>query len=954
MKQTYLFTLLLVLLQVGGFAQEPLFAEQPLGKLYRQVKPQVMLEDQEGFIWVGTDRGLFRYDGRQYELFAMPDSLCNNEVTALYENTTGQLWAGYSDGRVFHEQQAGQFVMWTLEEGLPVVPITGLGEGVNGQIWMATYGEGLYVHNGRHLYNLNTDDGLPGNDLYTLHVDEAGQAWVGTDGGISICSMQGQAKNIENITTADGLPDEIVRVIQPDGKGQYWIGTYGQGVVRYDPQSASFHVLAEDSPESPVNTILEVSHQEVWVGTDGDGLFRYRFAEERLQPIQHAALGNGKIQDLHFDAEGNLWVLHRSEGIYKANRRFELVAETLPHMQAVLQQRDGSLWVGTQEGLFRYDDIRRSFTLVKAENVISLHEGRDGHLYVGTFGNGLYCMDLKRGREKHLTAADGLVNGSVLDISEQGDTIWLATLGGVYSLRCGLERSGSISAVLQHFDQKSAVGTNFIYTVFPDSKGRVWFGTDGEGLSVLEDGKLRNYVQADSVPIQSVYSITEDQRGHIWFSTARQGVFVFDGEHFTQLSVKEGLRDQVVTSLITDTNGNVLIAHASGLDVLDPVSRHIIYFDEEAGLQGLDPNLNAVAKGQNRQLWLGWEDRLMRYTALDAPLAIHPRVVIKEVSVFLESVQQTSPATFGASDNNLVFEYVGLWYTSPEKVRYRYKLEGFDLDWIHSGDERAIYSNLPPGEYTFKVSATENSTFGNEPVARYSFTISLPVWQQWWFVTLFVLLVSGLAYFWLRQRDQQKEREALLLREKVESQYEALKSQINPHFLFNSFNTLITIIEENPKLGVVYVEKLSDFYRSILQYREQQLIALEEELRLVHDYTFLLQQRFGENLQLKVAIDKPNHYYVAPLALQMLVENAVKHNVISRSKPLHISLRLEGDVILVRNNRQAKRTKAPSTGFGLQNIITRYRLLSEREVQVAQTEHTFEVALPALQNGRAS
>lgn len=371
-------------------------------------------------------------------------------------------------------------------------------------------------------------------------------------------------------------------------------------------------------------------------------------------------------------------------------------------------------------------------------------------------------------------------------------------------------------------------------------------------------------------------------------------------------------------------------------------------------MQGLDPNLNAVAKGQNRQLWLGWEDRLMRYTALDAPLAIHPRVVIKEVSVFLESVQQTSPATFGASDNNLVFEYVGLWYTSPEKVRYRYKLEGFDLDWIHSGDERAIYSNLPPGEYTFKVSATENSTFGNEPVARYSFTISLPVWQQWWFVTLFVLLVSGLAYFWLRQRDQQKEREALLLREKVESQYEALKSQINPHFLFNSFNTLITIIEENPKLGVVYVEKLSDFYRSILQYREQQLIALEEELRLVHDYTFLLQQRFGENLQLKVAIDKPNHYYVAPLALQMLVENAVKHNVISRSKPLHISLRLEGDVILVRNNRQAKRTKAPSTGFGLQNIITRYRLLSEREVQVAQTEHTFEVALPALQNGRAS
>jgi LytS/YehU family sensor histidine kinase len=221
-------------------------------------------------------------------------------------------------------------------------------------------------------------------------------------------------------------------------------------------------------------------------------------------------------------------------------------------------------------------------------------------------------------------------------------------------------------------------------------------------------------------------------------------------------------------------------------------------------------------------------------------------------------------------------------------------------------------------------------------------------------VLLLLLSVIGLAYLWLQQRDKQKEREALLLREKVESQYEALKSQINPHFLFNSFNTLITIIEENPELGVVYVEKLSDFYRSILQYREQQLIGLEEELRLVHDYIFLLQQRFGEHLQLQVEVDKPARYYVAPLALQMLVENAVKHNVISRSKPLYISVRVEGNAILVRNNRQAKLTKAPSTGFGLQNIITRYRLLSEQEVQVAQTDHTFEVALPALQNGRTS
>lgn len=952
MKKTSLLLLLISVLQLTATGQEPLFKEQPLGKMYQDVNPKVLLEDKEGFIWLGSSEGLFRYDGRQYELFAMPDSLCNNEVTALYEDQAGQLWVGYGDGRIFHEQQPGEFRIWALEEGLPIVPIMGLGETLDGDMWVATYGEGLYLHNGQHLYNINVDDGLLGNDLYTLHVDKAGRAWVGSDGGISICSMKGQQKQIKNMTTADGLPDDIVRVIEPNEEGQYWIGTYGKGVALYDPQSSTFTKLTKDWPYSPVSAVLEVGGQELWVATDGDGLFRYRFAEQALLPIRNSSLASGKIQDLHLDAEGNLWVLHRSEGVYNANRRFELVAQELPHIQAVLESKDGTLWVGTQEGLFRYEQARQRFEKVKSENVLSLHQGTDGHLYVGTFGNGLYCMDVANAREQHISAAEGLANGSVLDISEQGDTIWLATLGGVYSLRGGLKPSEQASVVLQHFDQSSIVGTNFIYTVFPDSKGRVWFGTDGEGLSVLENGRLRNYEVVDRVPIQAVYSITEDYRGHIWFSTARQGIFEFDGNRFTQLTLKEGLRDFAVTSLIADANGQILIAHASGLDLLDPESKHIIYFDEEAGVQGLSPNLNSVARGTGKEIWLGWENRLMRYTALAKPQAIHPRIIIKEVSVFLEPVKQQSPAGFSAGENNLIFEYVGLWYTSPDKVRYRYKLAGFDLDWINSGDERAIYSNLPPGEYTFEVSATENGTFGNEPVARYSFTIRLPIWQQWWFVTLFVLLAGGLAYVWLRQRDQQKEREALLLREKIESQYEALKSQINPHFLFNSFNTLITLIEENPELGVVYVEKLSDFYRSILQYREQQLIGLEEELRLVHDYTFLLQQRFGENLQLEVVIDKPNHYYVAPLALQMLVENAVKHNVISCSKPLRISLRLERDAILVRNNRQAKRDKVPSTGFGLQNIITRYRLLSEREVKVAQTEHTFEVALPALQNGR--
>ena len=193
------------------------------------------------------------------------------------------------------------------------------------------------------------------------------------------------------------------------------------------------------------------------------------------------------------------------------------------------------------------------------------------------------------------------------------------------------------------------------------------------------------------------------------------------------------------------------------------------------------------------------------------------------------------------------------------------------------------------------------------------------------------------------------QREASLVREKLESQFEALKSQINPHFLFNNFNTLITIIEENPTIAVEYVEKLSDFYRSILQYREQQTIHLREELKIVKDYTFLLKKRYGDNLRMNIEIENLDHVHIVPLTLQMLVENAVKHNVISRHDPLTIRiLREDTGYITICNNLQKKIVAEQSTGFGLESIVKRYGLLTDQEVLIRPERHEFKVSIPPL------
>jgi LytS/YehU family sensor histidine kinase len=196
--------------------------------------------------------------------------------------------------------------------------------------------------------------------------------------------------------------------------------------------------------------------------------------------------------------------------------------------------------------------------------------------------------------------------------------------------------------------------------------------------------------------------------------------------------------------------------------------------------------------------------------------------------------------------------------------------------------------------------------------------------------------------------ERRVKRAASLQRRQVESQLQTLKAQINPHFLFNSFNTLASVIEDDPHTAVEYVENLSDFYRSILKYREKNLIPLREEIEIIKSYIYILNKRYGAGLRIKLPEKLPD-VWIVPMVLQILVENAVKHNVISERRPLDIWVRIENDnAIVVENTLQKKQISEDSTGFGLHSIISRYALLSNRPVRVGQTQQVFFVIIPAL------
>jgi len=940
----------------------PVFRQKPV-KDIGTAQMQVLFQDRRGWLWFGGNGGLFRYDGLAFQGVALPDSLSQDPVTALYESD-GRLWVGFRSGSIgflpansvfltaMPSEKSGSrsaataLQRWTPEEGLPRHAITGFCRDTAGALWIATYGEGLYCRTRNRLYQFGADDGLAGADVYAIVCDAQGRIWAATDAGISVCEMPASGqKRIKNIGTADGLPDEIISSLLADSAGDIWIGTYDRGICRYRVRQQKFEYPVADWSYGPVTGLAAFGTCEIWVGTAQNGLIRVDLSGRPGQPAAVHALPEShplrrqKIQALLKDREGLLWVLENKGAIYSANNRISFMNTPFHETQAVCVDRSGRLWAGTAEGLYLNTSGGFRQMLPGRQNVLSLWEAPDGNMWAGTFGNGVFVLGPDGHVKRQITEREGLSNGSVLSITGSPGQVWLATLGGVTRLALKDMQPASL---------KNDLGAGYVYTVLADRKNRIWFGTDGAGLTVLENGAYRRYTQAAGQLLKTVYAIAEDREGNIWFNSEGKGLFCFDGQHFRNYGAGEHLHSLSNTGLAVDGKGDLVIAYEDGVDVLTPSTGHVTFYDAASGAPVTETSFNAFCRDAQGNLWLGARQGILRLAVFDEPFVYDPEPNITAVSIFLQPVDFLANKIFKYDQNYFLFNFTGLWFTNPELVRYRYRLDGFDHDWVVSKEHFASYPNLPPGHYTFRLQASEHGEFTGTPDVTYSFTVLAPFWRKWWFIALCALGAGVLLYRVIRAREARFYRESSLRRESVESQFAALKSQINPHFLFNSFNTLITIIEESPAMAVEYVEHLSDFYRSIMVYREKDLITLSEEMEIVRNYDFLLKKRYEESFRLNTHWNgQPGQ--IMPLTLQMLVENAVKHNIIARAKPLTVDIFVDNsNYVVVRNNKQLKLKPEPSTHFGLQSLVNRYAMVGSRPVIVEETEQFFTVKVPVL------
>jgi hypothetical protein len=560
-------------------------------------------------------------------------------------------------------------------------------------------------------------------------------------------------------------------------------------------------------------------------------------------------------------------------------------------------------------------------------------------------------LDAKTGQYRSITEEPVLKNASILSISGKDSTVWISFLGGaVHCTTSGNHASLKDRFHFTGFGDISGIGSSYIYYIYTDSKKRVWFATDGKGITLLEEGRFRNFNKKNGLKSEVIYSVAEDKRGHIWFSTMDAGLYEYDGNKFTNYNNESGLSDLNILSINTDEKGNIIIFHPRSVDILNPVTGNISYIDKDWGIAGIGNNLNATSKDSSGNIYVNTSAGLYRINTGEFADHNKPVVLLESVSLFLKPVETGQTKRFAYDENNFSFSFAGIYYSDPEKMRYQYMLEGFNNQWISTRDKVVNFPRLPTGDYTFRVRVSLNDNFENASEDSYSFTIRKPFWRAWWFIALFVIAAFLLLRFIIKQREKRLQKWDRLEKEKAQFQYETLKNQVNPHFLFNSFNTLISVIEENPENAGNYVQHLSDFYRSIVNFREKDLISLSEEIDLISNYFFIQQKRYGSNLvvHIRVSGTEKKDLLIPPLTLQLLAENAVKHNAVSKETPLIFEVFIENNMLIARNNLNEKINKEAGEGLGLQNIMNRYQLISGRNVEIKKTETHFTVSLPLI------
>ncbi|HXG92539.1 MAG TPA: two-component regulator propeller domain-containing protein [Blastocatellia bacterium] len=707
---------------------------------------QVIFEDKRANLWIGTDEGLIRFSDRAFTAYSTKDGLTHDNIGSIYEDSAGNIWIGTPGGlNRFKDERITGF---TTKEGLPSNSVGLMREDRQGNLWISTT-EGLARFDGKAFTTYTTQDGLPATYVRAIYESSKGDLWLGTPNGLA----RFKEGRFTVYTTADGLASNMIWSIEEDASGNLWIGTDG-GLNRLSGGKFVAYTTENGLPDNSVLSIYKDRNATLWLGTPG-GLARLRGGKLSAYTTREG-LSTNTVTSVYEDREGNLWVGTETGGLNLLKDTKFITYTTRDGLSSdmiwtVIEGRDASLWIGTQGGgLNRLKDGKlTAYTAEQglASNIVrALYEDRKGSLWIGTPAG---LTEFNDGRFTTYTILDGLSNNAVWAIDEDGEgNLWIGTLGGLTKLKNG---------EFKVYTTEDGLPDDAILAVHSDSKGSLWIGTRSGGLCCLRDGRFTTYTSEQGLSDNSVRAIYEDRDGALWIGTRRGGLNRLKDGRLTAITTRNGLFDDCVFQILEDASGNLWMSSAKGVfrasraelnDFADGEIQAVtsVSYGTADGMQDRECNGGQPAGWRSRDGRL-WFPTIKGVAAIDPENIktnrLPPPVVIEQVIVDNQRVDPSKRIELAAGTDRLEFHYAGLSFIAPEKVRYKYKLEGFDRDWIDAGASRvAYYTSIPPGSYTFRVMASNNDGVWNEAGAAFAFYLKPYFYQTYWFYLLLAAVAA--------------------------------------------------------------------------------------------------------------------------------------------------------------------------------------------------------------------
>ena len=752
-------------------AQVPAFQNYALLRRNEPIQVYTLFQDQAGFIWYGTNKGLFRFDGLNLDRYTVADSLPEDHVTAVGQDSLGRIWTGHKNGKLAF-LDGDKIRTFNPDEGTSSNEISDILFDRNGNLWFSTLNDGLYYFTQGRLFRLDEQEGLPDIFVYDILEDPAGNIWAGTDGGAAICKLNDKKVDIRVLDYAHGLPDNIVKKLVIDKNHTVWMATEDAGIVSFDPVIGRTKSLIDGGWKYGAITDFCLSGDQVWIATVQSGLIICDL-KSRQNKLYSNNVGFDlmSINALLNDHEGNIWIGSKSGVIRSLGDYVESIDRFDPYKDAsvlaVTVDANDHLWYSTREGLFkRSSDERGNFKVEKQpvssstvyNTVISLFTDSLGYIWAGTYGDGVLRINPATRKIQHLRKE--LRNGNVLSIAGRGNEIWLATLGGASQIKISSDK-----LEVENYGTDEGLISDYIYQVFLDSKKRVWFGTDGRGVGMMDNSGFHHFEKGLTAKV--VYGFAEDDKNQIWVNVQAEGLFRLDNDTFHPITANSPLRDKNINCLTSDAFGNLIVMHDLGIDIFSPASKRIRYLGDEVGVGNKRPNLNALGKDQSGRIYFGTENGIVSFADPNGGLLTSPKPLISGLRVLDQKMPVQSVLNFSYDQNSININYLGFWYQNPGNLNYQYKLENYDRDWIASRGRSATYSRLPPGSYTFKMKVSDTEDFTAATEASVSFSVSPPFWTTMSFYVFCATLVIIAGSSFIHYREKKLLHDKHILEQKV-------------------------------------------------------------------------------------------------------------------------------------------------------------------------------------------